>query len=67
MSDGSILYAFNHYPGTPLYFLRREKDYGGAFLISTQKLTSENWKKLPSDRLLLVNRGEILVLSDPVV
>jgi len=65
MSDGDILYAFHHYPGKPMYILRREKDYGGAILISTQKLSDdEGWKKLPSDKLLLVNRGEILVLSN---
>lgn len=66
MSDGCILYAFSHYTGKPIYFLRREKDYGGAFLISTQKLSNENWKQLPPDRLLLISRGEILVLSDRI-
>jgi len=30
MSDGSGLYAFNHYPEKPLYFLRKEKEYGGS-------------------------------------
>lgn len=66
LSDGSILYAFNHYTGKPIYFLKREKDYGGAFLISTHKLSNENWKILPSDRLLLITRGNILVLSGPI-
>lgn len=63
LSDGNLLYAFSHYPGKPMYFLRREKAYGGAVLVSTQKLSDENWKKIPPDKLLVVNNGEILVLS----
>lgn len=66
MSDGTILYAYNHYDDRPIYFLKRNKDYGGAFLLSTQKLSKENWKKLRSDSLLLVSNGEVLVLSDPL-
>jgi len=42
-----------------MYMLRREKDYGGAILISTQKLTSENWVELPKNRVICVLRGEI--------
>lgn len=68
MSDGTILYAYNHYkikPLKPLYFLKREtKPYGSAFLISTQKLSDEHWKKIPADRLLMVCNGEVLELSD---
>ncbi len=67
LSDGSVLYAFHHYRVKPLYYLRREKDYGGAFLVSTQKLSRENWRELPTDRLLVVSRGEIVVLSDNVL
>ena len=67
MSDGSVLYAFNHYPAKPLYLLRREKDYGGALLISTQRLEGDWRQALPHDRLLLAERGQVLVLSDPVI
>lgn len=38
MSDGILLYAFNHYPGTPMFYLQRSKMYGSAFLVSTK-----NW------------------------
>lgn len=66
MSDGNILYAFNHYYSKPIYLLKREKDYGGAILVSTQKLGNENWKKIPEDKLLLLEKGEIIVLSDDI-
>ena len=64
LSDGINLYAFHHYKGKPIYFLRREKNYGGAILLSTRKLSQEYWQKIPEDRLLVISRGEILVLSD---
>jgi predicted glutamine amidotransferase len=66
LSDGTTLYAFNHYPSKPVYFLRREKDYGGAILVSTQKLSPENWERIPPDRLLVLSKGEVSVLSDPI-
>ena len=51
-----------------MYFLRREKEYGGAMLVSTQKLTEdEDWKTIPTDRLMVINRGEIVTLSDSVL
>jgi len=57
LSDSNVLFAFcNH---RRMYMLRREKDYGGAILISTQKLTSENWVELPKNRVICVLRGEI--------
>ena len=68
MSDGSMFYAFAHHSTKPIYFLRREKEYGGAMLVSTQELNEdEDWKRIPTDRLLVINRGEIVTLSDPVV
>jgi predicted glutamine amidotransferase len=68
LSDGSILYAFNHYDEKPLYYLKRQKPYGGAFLIATQKLSSnEPWKSIRPDSLLIVSNGEILELSDPII
>jgi glutamine amidotransferase len=64
LSDGQILYAFcNH---RRMHYLRREKDYGGAILISTQRLTHERWINIPKNRLFLVSKGEIIVLSDPI-
>ena len=66
LKDGTVQYAFSHYEGKPMYFLRREKEYGGAILLSTQRLTDENWTEIPKDRLLTVNRGEVLVLSDRI-
>lgn len=66
MSDGTIVYAFNHYPIKPIYYLKNEKDYGSAFLLSTQKLRGGNWKELPADRLLMVCFGEVLELSNRI-
>lgn len=64
LSDGIVLYAFcNH---RNMYFLRRKKNYGGAILVSTQKLTNERWIIIPKNRLFLVSKGEVVVLSDPM-
>ena len=67
ISDGNMLYAFHHYDGKPMYMLRRSKEYGGAILISTRKLTEEEWEEIPSDRLLAINKGEIEVFSDLII
>ncbi|MDI3498304.1 class II glutamine amidotransferase [Archaeoglobus sp.] len=62
LSDSNALFAFcNH---RRMYMLKREKDYGGAILISTQKLTNENWIEIPKNRVLCMLNGEIFVLSD---
>ncbi|MDG6913113.1 MAG: hypothetical protein JRN35_08560 [Nitrososphaerota archaeon] len=50
-----------------MFLLRREKDYGDAILVATQKLSSENWLEIPADRLLVLNRGRVFVLSDSVM
>ena len=50
-----------------MYMLRRMKGYGPVLLLSTQKLDLRDdykWEKLPSDQLLVLNCGEIIVLSD---
>jgi len=39
---------------------------GGAILLSTQKVTGENWQEIGTDRLLAINRGEVLVHSDQI-
>ncbi len=68
LTDGLNLFILNHYPSKPIYFLKRGKPYGSAFLATTvRRLTAERWKPLPPDRLLVVSNGEFLVLSDPIV
>ena len=67
LSDGNMMYVFNHYSRKPIYMLRRSKLYGNAILFSTQKLTGENWEKIPSDRLLVINNGEVEVISDKLI
>lgn len=67
MSDGQMLYVFNHYTGKKIYYLKREKSYGDAIIVSTVKLSNEGWKTIPEDCLLVLNRGEVLVLSDPIL
>jgi glutamine amidotransferase len=67
MSDGSMYYAFSHHHRKSMYFLKREKEYGGAILLSTRRLTDENWQTIPKDRLMVINRGEIVVLSDSIL
>jgi len=66
MSDGNMHFAFSHYPNKPIYMLRRVKGYGGAILLSTRMFGSWNWERIPKDRLLAVNNGEVLVLSDKI-
>jgi len=64
LTDGNALFVFCNY--RRMFMLRREKDYGGAILISTQKLTDENWVEIPKNRVLCVIGGEIFVLSDRI-
>jgi predicted glutamine amidotransferase len=69
LSDGSVLNAFNHNPDAPLYLSRREKDYGDAIVISTEKLQSRDftgWKKIPKDKVVLISDGRVLVVSDRI-
>ncbi|MCX8175587.1 MAG: class II glutamine amidotransferase [Candidatus Micrarchaeota archaeon] len=66
LSDGTILYAFNHYSTKPIYVLKREKDYGSAMLVSTQKLWEENVVKLRPDCLLIIEKGVPFLRSDPI-
>ena len=67
MSDGNMHYAFSHYDVKPMYMLGRMKGYGGAILLSTQKVTDENWQEIGKDRLLAINCGEILIRSDEII
>jgi len=64
LSDSNALFVFCNYRN--MYMLRREKDYGGAILISTQKLTNENWIEIPKYRVLCVLNGEMFVMSDRI-
>jgi len=67
LTDGASLFVLNHYTSRPIYFTRRDKPYGSAFVATTvDGLTNERWRKLPPNRILVVNNGELLVLSDPV-
>lgn len=67
LSDGSVLYAFNHYPEKPLFVSRRISAGGSTLLISTSRLDEGGeWKKIPQDRVMLVTEGSVLVLSSPL-
>ena len=66
ITDGRALYAFHHYPGKPMYMLRRSKAYGGAMLVSTQRLTDEDWEPIPENRLLVIDGGEVQVISSAI-
>ena len=67
LSNGNLQFIFSHYPGRRIHMLRRSKNYGGAVLTSTRKLTGENWEKIPKDSLLVIENGEVLVVSDPII
>ena len=62
-----MLYVYHHYPGKPIYLVRRSKEYGDAALVSTQTLSGENWIALEPDRLLVLDRGEVFVYSTPLI
>ena len=81
MSDGSMYYAFGHYypdpahrgrENKPIFMKRRGKAYGNVILLTTAKFDTpgyaddRNWEKIPRDKLLVVNCGEIIVRSDPI-
>lgn len=67
LSDGTHLFAYNHYPGKPLFVSKREKGYGGAIIVSTCELNLNHsdwrWEELPRDRLLVLSEGRILVMG----
>ena len=71
LSDGTTLYAYNHYPEKPLYASQRQKGYGGAIVVSTGRLAHPDaglsWRRVPADRLLAISDGRIHVLSNPLV
>ena len=68
LTDGVSLFILNHHTGRPVYFTKRDKPYGSAFVATTVcELTDERWHTLPADRVLVVSNGELLVLSDPIV
>ena len=67
LSDGNNLFVFNDGShGNDVYYLQRRKPYGHAFLVTTISpgLSDEQWNILPKDRLLVLDRGEVLVFSD---
>ncbi len=68
LSDGNNMYVFHHYHDRPIYYLRRQKEYGGAILVTTVKeLSNEQWQKLDPDKLLVIINGEYLVISDKLI
>jgi predicted glutamine amidotransferase len=46
--------------------LRRSKEYGGAVVVSTQRLSEEDWEPIPKNRLLAINGGEVQVMSSGI-
>jgi predicted glutamine amidotransferase len=66
MSDGRILYAFNHHAEKPMYYSRAPGPEGRSITVSTQKLDGGAWEILPADRLLLVKEGDIYRLSEVI-
>jgi len=46
--------------------LRRSKEYGGAVVVSTQRLSEEDWEPIPNNRLLSINGGEVQVMSSVI-
>jgi glutamine amidotransferase len=67
ITDGSMMYVYHHYPGKPIHLVQRSKAYGGAALVSTQPLGEEQWVELEPDRLLVLDRGEVLLYSHPLI
>lgn len=63
LTDGSLLYVFSHYARKNFYFLKRNKPSGCAILVSTIKLTAEDWRVIPQDRLFVIQDGRSIVLS----
>ena len=67
ISDGYQLYVFHHHSYKSIYMLNRSKAYGDAALISTRRLTDEDWESIPEDRLLVISHGVVQVISDPLI
>jgi len=66
MSDGDVLYAYNHHAEKPMYYAKTATKGDHSLLVSTQELDGNDWEVLPKDRLLLVKQGDIYALSDTI-
>ncbi|MEM4734311.1 MAG: class II glutamine amidotransferase [Candidatus Thorarchaeota archaeon] len=67
LTDGDNLYVFNDGEHQQMYYLWRSKQYGQAYLVTTiENLSDEPWRPLPRDRLIVVNRGDVLIASGPL-
>lgn len=66
LSDGDTLYAFNHHPEKPMYYTKGNGGREQSIVVSTQKLDGNGWAQLPTDRLLMVNKGKFFALSNKI-
>jgi glutamine amidotransferase len=66
MSDGQVLYAFNHHAEKPMYYSKITTPDNDSVMVSTQRLDGNTWEVLPPDRLLLVKEGKIYAITDPI-
>ena len=62
-----MYYVFSHYDVKPMYIQRNLKGYGYAILLSTRDFGDGNWEKIPVDRLLVLNCGEVIVCSSNLI
>jgi glutamine amidotransferase len=66
LSDGEMLYAFNHHPEKPMYVSRGRTAAGEALLFSTQTLEGQGWASLPEDRLVVAGDGKLRRMSGTI-
>ena len=57
-ADGKYLYAHTNCKGT-MHYLEKE----GVALVSTQPLTSENWRLAPFCQLLAFSKGKLIKIG----
>ena len=62
MSDGNVIYTFNHHADKPMYYAHDAM----GITVSTQRLDGYAWENMPADRLLLLKKGEVYGLSDKI-
>jgi predicted glutamine amidotransferase len=66
LTNGETIYAFNHHPEKTMYMTDRQTAGGPAFIVATQVLDDGSWTALPEDRVVVVSRGRVMAISEPL-
>ena len=66
LTDGDVIYAYNHHPEKPMYHGTRQTSGGRSVIVATQRLDGESWSELPEDYLAVIRQGKITSITGPI-